>query len=128
MGHGYAAKCRQCGASFAAREGGGFSFHLLRCDRCGREKNVRFRDLGETHFKYIKGLEVPYCGASAHFDSWIQENYPGQPITEEEYHHAVEEIIGKCDCGGHYRMDGKARCPKCHSADIEAGDVLTYYD
>ena len=128
MGHRYAARCHRCGAEFVAQEGGGFFFHLLHCDRCGSEKGIRFHDLGEIHLKFLKGLGMPYCGVTCHYDLWIQENYPGEPITEEEYHRAVETFAGKCDCGGHYRMDAKARCPKCHSADIEAGRVLGYYD
>ncbi len=94
MGHRYAVRCRRCGAEFMAQEGGGFFFHLLHCDRCGSEKGIRFRDLGEIHPKFLKGLGMPYCGVTRHYDLWIQENYPGEPITEEEYYRAFETFAG----------------------------------
>jgi len=128
MGYSYTASCRECGAEFIAREGGGFFFHLLHCDHCGHEKAVSFQELGKIHLKYIKGLDVPYCSVSADFDSWVQENYPGAPITRGEYHLAIEELAGKCACGGQYRMAGKPRCPRCHSTDIATGDSVAYYD
>jgi len=129
MGHAYQAKCKKCGHEFNVEEGGGFLFHLLRCDKCGKTKSINFDELGESHSKYIKGLIVPYSVATSKQDKYIQENYPGESISEEEYHSEVEKIAGKCKCGGQFTFEAPPRCPKCKSMDIEdTGKVVMLYD
>jgi len=54
---------------------------------------------------YIKGLPGPYCVASSGVDKYVQENYPAEPMSEEEYHAAEEQIVGSCSCGGSYKFD-----------------------
>lgn len=129
MGIGFLTKCKKCGHEFIVKEGGGFMFHLLHCDKCGKDKSISFSEIGETHLRYLKGLGGPYCVATSEQDRYIQENYPGEPITEEEYYKAVEEILGQCECGGYYRFKTKARCPKCGSddfEDIDEGGTIHY--
>lgn len=117
MGSRFSAICNACGTHFAVNDGGGFFFHLLHCDACGTERAIGFDEIGEPHLRYLKGLKVPYCMASAEHDRRVRETFPGEPMTEEEYHAAVEELCGTCDCGGHFRFDAPARCPRCHSTD-----------
>lgn len=128
MGHSYRAFCRECRASFTVNEGGGFFFHLLRCGTCGGERSIGFDEIGEPHLRYLKGLKVPYCMASAEHDRHVRENYPGEPMGEKDYHTAVEEICGQCDCGGRFRFDAPPRCPKCRRPYEKTGgekpDVL----
>lgn len=130
MGHTYRAFCRKCRSSFEVNEGGGFFFHLLRCDTCGAEKSIGFDEIGEPHLRYLKGLEGPYCVASSDHDRHVRENYPGEPMSEEEYHAAVEELCGTCECGGRFRFDGLPRCPKCHTPYHKNGAEETdvFYD
>jgi len=127
MGKSYLARCKKCDYKFRVRSGGGFVFHLLHCDRCGRERSISFDEIGEAHLKYLKGLEGPYAIATSAHDRYVRENYPGDPISEAEYRKVVEEIAGQCECGGRFRFDAPARCPRCKSDDIEAiGEVLMY--
>ena len=42
MGYSTDAKCLDCGKVFEVSHGGGFSFHLLRCDKCGKSKSITF--------------------------------------------------------------------------------------
>ena len=129
MGEEYLAKCNKCGFKFNVREGGGFIFHLLRCDTCGKEKSIRFREIGELHRQFIKGLDRPYSAFSSEHDLDIQENYPGLPITEEEYYAKVEEIVGDCECGGKYKFNALPRCPECKSLELEdTGEISICYD
>ena len=129
MGHGYVAKCKKCGFEFRVDEGGGFFFHMLRCSICGKEKSINFDEIGEPHLQYIKRLSVPYCVVSGGQDKNIQDNYPGDPITEEEYNSIVEKITGKCKCGGQYKFDAPPRCPKCKSTEMEdTGEIKICYD
>ena len=104
--------------------------HLLHCDTCGAEKGIDFDEIGEPHLRYLKGLKVPYCMASAEHDRHVRETYQGEPMTEEEYHVAVEELCGRCDCGGQFRLDAPARCPRCRSADyrLDPKGEFIYYD
>jgi hypothetical protein len=80
MGQTYTAICDACGSKFEVNEGGGFFFHLLHCEKCGKEKSIGFEDLGEIHLRYIKGLPGPYCMASSETDKLIQEKYQGPPL------------------------------------------------
>jgi hypothetical protein len=128
VGQYYEATCRTCGNRFTASEGGGFFFHLLRCDTCGANRAISFEEIGEPHLRYLKGLSVPYCGASSEHDQWVRENFEGEPINEEQYHQAVEEIAGGCTCGGRFRFNAPIRCPECRSEDIEQRELGLCYD
>jgi len=111
------------------REGGGFTFHLLHCDKFGAEKTISFSELGDIHLRYIKGLESPYTIATTEIDKNIQENYPDEPINEDDYHKFVEEYAGNCECGGHLELDAHplAICPYCGSTDIsDTGEIILY--
>ncbi len=97
------------------KTGGGFFFHLLHCDRCGAEASVGFDEIPDIHAGYLKGSGVPYTVASAAQDEAIRDAYEGDALTEGEYHLAVEEHAGSCECRGHFRFAAPARCPQCAS-------------
>lgn len=129
MGMGYVGRCKSCGHEEQQREGGGFFFHLLHCDKCGHEKRIGFEELGEIHVRYIKGLGGPYAFISKEQDEWIQQHYKGESLTEKQYYTEVEKMVGTCSCGGQYSMTAPARCSKCRSADIiDTGTMTLYYD
>ncbi len=129
MGIAISVICKRCGSRYSASFGGGFVFHLLRCDACGREKSIAFHELGDLHLRYLKGLDGPYCVATSEHDRLVRENYPGEPLGEDEYFRAVEEFAGGCGCGGRFRMNAKPRCPECGSAEFDEdpeGPVCCY--
>lgn len=129
MGRRYRAKCIDCGASFTVNEGGGFFFYILRCDKCGKTNNISFDDLGELHDRFLKGLPCPYCAASSEHDKYVKEHVDVEPISEDEYHRAVEKFAGKCKCGGQFTFDAPIRCRKCRSTHFkECGGTITMYD
>ena len=47
MGTTLEATCRDCGHSFTYNDGPGFQFALVRCNKCGGEKQVPFDKVGE---------------------------------------------------------------------------------
>ncbi len=118
MGSSFGGICNTCDEKFEICDGGGFSFHLLHCDKCGKDKSIEFEEIGEAHLRYVKGLPGPYTITSRENDKNIQDNYPGNPMSEDEYHAAVEDLAGACKCGGHYKFDAPTRCPKCKSTDL----------
>lgn len=129
MGTRYSATCSNCGYRFSIDEGGGFLFHLLKCDNCGEDKSISFEELGDVHLRYIKGLPGPYCIATSEQDKNIQRNYPGEPLTNNEYSEEVEKMAGKCECGGQYRFNAPPRCPECKSKRLtedSEGDRINY--
>lgn len=128
MGHISSAKCLECGEAFELDSGGGFFFHLVRCDVCGVTKSVSFDDLGEFHSRYLKGLSGPYCIASTEHDENVRKQAPIQPISEAEYYTKIEAIAGKCSCGGNFTLNAPPRCPKCHSTHTEEGEPTVFYD
>jgi hypothetical protein len=64
MGQNYSVICAQCSHEFGISKGGGFVFHLLHCDGCGKSKSISFEKIGEPHLRYLKGLPGPYCMAT----------------------------------------------------------------
>ena len=109
--------CRSCGTHFTIGHGGGFFFDKLQCDQCGRSTNLGHRDLGDIHLRFVKGLKTPYAIARAEMDRRIQAEYPGEPLSRDEYHAAAEATLEACPCGGHFRYDAPARCPTCRSTN-----------
>jgi hypothetical protein len=128
MGHRFKATYNDCQEVFEGSEGSGFYFHLLRCDRCGESKAIGFDDIGETHLQYLKGLGGPYCFDSSEADKIARESYPGEPISKEQYHKAVESLAGKCQCDGQFTFNAPVRCPRCRSSQITRGETLIMYD
>ena len=119
MGSQYEAKCIKCSHLCTISDGGGFTFHLIHCDKCGQEKSVPFDEIGELHLRYLKGLNVPYSMATREYDESVQKNYEGKPVSEEEYETGVEDMLEKCCCGGSFRFKAFPRCPKCGSDELE---------
>lgn len=115
MGSSAAYICQACGTRFGVRSGGGFYFDLLHCDQCGAGRTVSHEELGDIHLRFVKGLTVPYAVARATMDREIQRSYPGEPLSEDEYHAAAEATLPTCACGGAFRYDASARCPTCRS-------------
>ena len=129
MGSRYSVTCQECNHSFMVSDGGGFFFHLLHCDRCGKNKSVQFESLGELHLRFLKGLIGPYSIVSKKYDEQIQAEYAGEPISESEYHFQIENNLDSCRCGGRFKFDAPQRCPKCRSTKLLAdknGDFVLY--
>lgn len=128
MGRVVEAKCHDCGTVFTIEHGGGFSFHLVRCDKCGKTKSIGFDDLGELHLRYLKVLSGPYSVETSEHDQYIKDHTSLQAISEEDYYEGINAIAGKCRCRGKYTFDAPPRCPKCHSTRIEEGETTIMYD
>jgi hypothetical protein len=94
MGHQVEAKCLDCGTTFTVDHGGGFVFHLLRCDKCGKTKSIGFDRLGELHLRYLKGLPGAYCVASSEHDDNVRRHARVEPLSEDEYHREIEGVAG----------------------------------
>ena len=119
MGSMEGVECQDCGHRFQVASGGGFMFHLLNCTQCGEQKSLPFDELGEVHVQYLKGLNVPYSMATAEANKAAREAYSGEAITEEVYRQKVEEIAGRCACGGSFSFSAGPRCPQCRSDRLE---------
>ena len=128
MGYQVEAKCLHCGTTFTVEHDGGFFSHLVRCDKCGKTKFIGFDELGELHLRYLKGLSGPYCIANAEYDEYVRTYVPLEPISESEYRRGIEDVAGRCACGGKYTLDAPPRCPNCHSTRLKEGRVIRRYD
>ena len=67
MGAQYQAICRQCGRECSIMLGGGFHFHLLHCDQCGRGKNVPFDEVGDREKETAFEQHAGSCGCCGGF-------------------------------------------------------------
>jgi len=129
LGCKFAAVCEACGTEFVANFGGGFFSHLLHCEDCGSELTLRFEELGDLHFRYLKTLNGHYCLASAEHDRIIREIFPGPPLSEQDYRRKVEELAGFCSCGGRFTFEAPPHCPECGSTHFqpkEGTETLLY--
>jgi hypothetical protein len=124
--------CQACGTRFGVRDGGGFFFDLLHCDRCGRTQSVGHEELGDIHLRFVKGLPGPYTVGRTAMDRRIQREYPGEPLSRDEYHAAAEATFDPCPCGGRFRYGAPPRCPTCGSTsemwERDPGASLVHYD
>jgi hypothetical protein len=129
MGMSESMRCRDCGTDFMWDEGGGFTFHVLHCDRCGTAKAVGFDDTPEATGAYLKGLPGPYSVATADYDRLRADRHHGEPIDDATYYRLVEEHAGNCDCGGKFRLRTPPRCPACRSTSLGPGSGgIVMYD
>lgn len=124
--------CQACGTRFGVRDGGGFFFDLLHCDRCGRTQSVGHEELGDIHLRFVKGLPGPYTVGRTAMDRRIQREYPGEPLSRDEYHAAAEATFDPCPCGGHFRYGAPPRCPTCGSTsemwEVDPAASMVHYD
>jgi hypothetical protein len=124
--------CRACGERFRPRRGGGFFFDVLHCRRCGAGRSVLHEELGEIHLRFVKGLPGAYAVARAGLDRRIKAEYQGAPIDRAEYHRLAEATLEPCACGGRFRYDAPARCPRCRSTsrqwDADPDAPVMHYD
>jgi len=128
MGMQIVAKCHDCGEKFTADDGGGFIFHLVRCDKCGKTRSISHDELGELHVRYVKGLHIPFSIATSKADKKIQKHPTIDVISEAEYNKGIEAFAGKCGCRGKFKLNAPIRCSKCHSKRIKKGDTILLYD
>ena len=91
---------------------------------------IGFEDLGDVHKRYVKGLDMPYSTFTAEEDHVIQRDFEGEPLSREQYHAAVEKIVGTCGCGGQFRFYAPVRCPECRSTEYveDPDDDFICYD
>jgi len=125
MGQVIRTSCLECGEPFEMSRGGGFTFHLLGCDTCGRTTAVSFAALGDLHLRYLAGLPTP---ARPSLNGCARGSAHAEAISAEAYHREVEKVAGKCPCGGHFTFAAPPRCPRCHSTRLARGTVVICYD
>lgn len=129
MGFREQAHCNQCDTDFWASYLGGFRFHLLHCDQCGKNKFMSFEELGEIHHRFLKGHDGPYSSITPKADRFIHENYQGDPLSKDQYLLKIEEMAGSCECGGRFTFAADPRCPKCRCLDFTTDpDKYEMYD
>ena len=129
MGSSFTALCKKCGHKFTANVGGGFLFHLLHCDRCGRAKGIERKEIEKAYLQLRNDPKVSHRTVSQKHDDLVHIMYPGNPISSKEHYRIAEELAGRCTCGGKYLVDAPPRCPKCKSDEFEdSGEYRLMYD
>jgi len=126
MGHVTEATCLDCGAQFTVSAGGGFRFHRLRCDTCGKTVSVGFEELGQLYRRHLESLPLPAGVDSEERNRYIEKSLAYAPKPDD--HVGIETILDPCSCGGRFAFDAPPHCPQCRSAHIEQGRVVEYYD
>ena len=78
-------------------------------------QNPAPKRLGDIHLRYVRGLGMPYAVSRSAMDARIQAEYPGEPLSRDEYRAAAEATLEPCTCGSHFRYAAPPRCPTCRS-------------
>ncbi|MBN1785471.1 MAG: hypothetical protein JW825_00575 [Candidatus Methanofastidiosa archaeon] len=130
MGTSYSVVCKNCMKRFTASYGGGFFFHLLHCEECGKERSVDFKEIGDLHIRFVKGLPGPFCVASSEWDKTIQDLPDIEPLDEGSYQNLIVERLERCSCGGRFTFDAPPKCPRCGSKEFEKPEygAIMHYD
>ena len=100
MGHRSEVICKKCDADFMFDSGGGFFFHLLKCDSCSKTKNIKFDEIGNLHLRFLKGSNIPYSMAGQKQWDDVRDNNEGEALSKEGYYKSIEDMAGECKCGG----------------------------
>ncbi len=74
--------CSNCKYPFTVNEGGGMFFHLLKCDKCGKDRTILFSTIENFHLdtdtisekKYESLVEKKYGNVNAEADSNLMLN------------------------------------------------------
>lgn len=104
MGRVFDPKCRSCGHEWRGEVvGGSMRAVSYRCDRCGAVGHVTNEDLVRAGL--FEGRSV-----------W--------GLTRLQ----AEKVLGTCSCGGAFDIDAPARCPRCHSDDVDLGGPRAMVD
>src|SRR6266480_2157703 len=101
MGYSGTFRCNDCQTEFPASEGGGFLFHLLRCEFCDKTQSVGVDDWPST--------------ISVRTDlAQLLKRYS----TMEEIRRVRQTFV--CPhCGGQLRDDLRPQCPHCRSRNTK---------
>ena len=118
----------ECGQAFTVSDGGGFFFHLVRCEACGETKGIGFDEIEPLRASYLKDLSLPYGMVTVAQDHDAEKHWDPDTFAEEKHHRAVESFAGNCACGGKFTLNALPRCPDCQSTHIELGEITMLYD
>jgi Zn finger protein HypA/HybF involved in hydrogenase expression len=126
MGALYGAICKECGTKYKARLGPNMLGFVVHCDKCGKEisggDSFSLNWLYERYTKWLQISELIAKGADEKaIESINNDRYGhiGSPIDRNEYIKLIEEVLGRCKCGGNYTHDAPPRCPNCGSKEYD---------
>ena len=91
---------------------------MLHCDACGAAKEVGHGELGIVHARYLLSCQFPGAEKMVAYYSKglsLQQASRLRPLTAQGYHAAVNRQAGRCVCGGAFKLNAPARCPKCRA-------------
>jgi len=135
MGCSFQTVCLACHHQFISSSGGGFSFDELHCDVCGSLKTVLY----EKHKDYVE-LKQRYFASDSKPPERVNESSPVDPVLDppsevppedvslEMVESYLDRIVGRCECGGQFRLYAPIRCPKCRSDEVKTTVMIVLYD
>ena len=93
---------------------------MLRCEVCGSERAISYKEIGEPLLKLERELEA--------IEGLGDPDFAAFDRVREEYYRDVEASFGACECGGRRTFAAPLRCRACRSTDIDLGKPWRLYD
>jgi Zn ribbon nucleic-acid-binding protein len=109
------AACARCSHPYTFHEESGRRSHLLRCVRCGREKQIGIGEVRDLVQRHEKVLTSPLPAGPADADGGIHPLVSPERLDPRRYRQMIEQVAGVCICGAVYRFSARPRCPLCRS-------------
>lgn len=129
MGCEMQAECNICGHEFRVSYGGSMSSELLRCNRCGKDKFILFREIPDLWVGRWRRFWDAQDGEVVWDDRLGEVKITMRAITEKVYRDRVQRFAGGCTCRGRFRFNAPPRCPKCWSRSFTEGErPVLFYD
>ena len=119
-------QCNKCDKNWTHYEGSGFQHEIYYCNKCGKQKYYEIvdscPDLWEQHYHYM--------------EKWKSENENKEKLILEKQLISIDKkikrhklkVVGVCDCGGKYKINGDIVCPNCHSKDVNNNGYCLLWD
>lgn len=112
MGHAYEYRCSRCRKKELIHFGCGMGAKVFHCDSCGKENFVPLIELWKNSSRISKTTNDK--NSNLNFDPLINpESLKKDVKSLDAYLSVIEDLIGRCSCGGRWSPIAQPSCPSC---------------
>lgn len=131
MGMVHETTCNHCGLQFELAVGGSMMaemFHCHQCDEATAVERDRLRDAHDEHAGAIDAARRGQAHRSSAESPIAQQQRAELAAAPGGFDDHLEQLVGRCPCGGQFGLYAQPRCPACKSTDLSLGEVTMCFD